>query len=77
MPGEIGSEQVTQLAAELGMKSSYLTDMADSVYQRLLPAMEKAIDELMPAFGLSEITPAKRLSLKVTSIAQSFNQRMS
>jgi hypothetical protein len=38
--------------------------------------MEKAIDELMPAFGPSEITLANRLSLKVTSIAQSFNQRM-
>jgi serine/threonine-protein kinase HipA len=76
MPGEIGSEQVSALAAELGMKSSYLTDIADSVYKRLLPAMEKAIDELMPAFGPSEITLAKRLSLKVTTIAQSFHQRM-
>ncbi len=76
MPGEIGSEQVIQLAAELGMNSSYLIEIAGSMYKRLLPLMNKALEELMPTFGPSEIPQAKRISLKVTTNAQSFNQWM-
>lgn len=76
LPGEIGAEQLVKMATELGIKPRYLTDMAASVFKRLLPALAQAVAELSPDFGPAETTLAQRLSQKVTHIAQSFNQRM-
>jgi serine/threonine-protein kinase HipA len=76
LPGEIGQKQIAALAIELGMKPGYLTDTARALYKNLLPSIKRAIEDLSPMFGPPEKTLAKRLDQKITSVANSFQQRL-
>jgi len=76
LPGEIGFEQISLMAKDLGLKPSYLMKIAFDVHSNLLPAMEKASFELEKSFGPSEKLLSERLIQKVRSIAKSFAQRM-
>lgn len=75
-PGEIGPEQIAEMANELGFKSSYLVKLASDIYEALPGAIKKASEEFMPVFSPAEKILSERLMQKIQSISSSFAQRM-
>jgi serine/threonine-protein kinase HipA len=76
LPGQIGQAQIVALATEIGAKPGYLRDIAGTIHKNLLQSITRAIDELAPTFGPPEKTLAERLEKKVTTIANSFKEKL-
>jgi serine/threonine-protein kinase HipA len=69
-PGEMGSNELQTLAESVNVSSKYIVKLAQSMAEKILPALQTAIAELKPAFSHSEKIMANRLQTEVASLCK-------
>ena len=74
-PGEITREHVARMATEMGLKPGFVLSTAASLYKRLAPALETAINEIAPSLDHSGQALIDRLKTHTLSMARKYAQR--
>lgn len=69
-PGEMGSNELQSLAESVNVSGKYIAKLAQLMADKILPALQTAIEELKPAFSHSEKIMAERLRTEVTSLCK-------
>jgi serine/threonine-protein kinase HipA len=75
-PGQVGREQVSAMARQLGMQPLFVLRTAQAMAQRLPHALASAVSDLSPTFTPGAKVLAERLAHKILSMTKQTSARI-